>query len=320
MLPTTILTIVSFLLSTNLAAVVGPVLSSPFPDPSIIKLDNNYYAFSSRTGHNTTLINTPIASSQHFQSGWSLLPHHTDALPDPGPWTTSPNAHVLTPDIDRLACGSFILYYIAVPTDSNRKEHCIGCAFSPNITGPFTPQSTPLLCPSAMAGTAGPNGFTHAGERYLVFKNASGHDAQHESYIAIEQVGADGFTPLSPLTDLLNSTHADDNDVEGPALVQNPSNGGFVLFFTVGTFNATDLRIEYATSEAVRGPYVRRGVLIKTGVYDGTRIEAPVGLDVVNANVSEVVFEAFGKDREGRRERLMYTATLRYEGTDVRLA
>ena len=76
MFPTTILTLASFLISPTLAAVVGPVLSTPFPDPSIIKLSNTSYAFSSRTGGHasTTLINTPIASSPYFQSACSLLP------------------------------------------------------------------------------------------------------------------------------------------------------------------------------------------------------------------------------------------------------
>ena len=96
-----------------------------------------------------------------------------------------------------------------------------------------------------------------------------------------------------------------------------------MLFFTAGTFNTTDLRIEYATSEEVLGPYARRGVLIESGVYDGARIEAPVGLDIVGGNASEVVFEAFGEREDGegtRRERLLYTATLRYEGVNVSLA
>lgn len=319
------------------AGIVGPVLAKIFPDPSIIKVHDTYYAFSSRDYQDGKLINTPIASSKHFQSGWNLI--DGDVLPHPGKWAVSGNAEVYTPDINQLvgdpicslsrlnealtisqADGSFILYYIAVPKDYPQKQHCVAAATSPKVTGPYTPQAKPLLCPKSKdkgIGIADPNGFTYDGDRYLVFKNASGHDAQQTCYIAIEKVEANGYTPAAGTkwTDLINSTHADENDVEGSVLVKNPSNNGFVLFFTAGTYNTTNLRIEYATAEKLLGPYERKGVLLKTGSYGGVKIVAPVGLDVVNGNVSEAVFESYREEND--RDRLMYTVVLKYKGDVV---
>jgi hypothetical protein len=107
-------------------------------------------------------------------------------------------------------------------------------------------------------GTADPNGFVFGGQRYLVFKNAFGHDAQRTSFLAITPVGPEGGGPRK-WTDLLDSTGRDENDVEGSALVLSPrlgegGEGRFVLFFTAGTLDTLNLRIEYATSEEVMDP------------------------------------------------------------------
>lgn len=58
--------------------------------------------------------------------------------------------------------------------------------------------------------------------------------------------------------------------------MKNLSNGGFVLLFTAGAYNTTNLRIEYATVEKVLGPYTRKGTLLKTGAYEGVEVVSPV--------------------------------------------
>lgn len=200
----------------------------------------------------------------------------------------------------------------------DEKKHCIGAATAKKVTGPYKPQSTPLLCPKSHQqgdGIADPNLLRYKNDNYLVFKNASGHDPQKQSYIAIESVKANGFTSTSRWTDLINSTDADQRDVEGPCLVANPAvNNQFALFFTTGTFNTTNLRIEYAVSNQIDGPYDRKGILLESSEYSGLNISAPVGLDVVPTNVSQAVFEAF--DATGVRPRRMYAVELDYsDGT-----
>ena len=132
--------------------------------------------------------------------------------------------------------GAFILYCIVIPKDYPSQPHCIGAATSPNMTGPKRTQSHRSFVPSPRNSvvTADPNGITYGSQRCLVFEHASGHDAQHTSYIAIKEIKVDGYTPTDTekWTDLIASTAAEDNDVEGSVLVKNPSAKAFVLLFT----------------------------------------------------------------------------------------
>jgi hypothetical protein len=172
---------------------------------------------------------------------------------------------------------------------------------------------------------ADPNGFVFDGQRYLMFKNAFGHDAQRTSYLTITPVRPEGGGP-GKWTDLLDLTGSDEDDVEGSALVLNPrpGEGGerrYVLFFTAGRFDNLNLKIEYATSQEVTGPYVRRGLLLGSGnvTLDGKKLFAPMGLDAVSRNVSEVVFEAWDSGGTSGPRRL-HVAVLEYEGTGTRIA
>ena len=62
------------------------------------------------------------------------------------------------------------MYYSAkvsgVPGNKDRK--CVGAAHAKSVDGPYTPQATPLACPSE--GVIGPSGFEHNGQRYLLYK------------------------------------------------------------------------------------------------------------------------------------------------------
>lgn len=211
------------------------------------------------------------------------------------------------------------MYYIPIFKNCPEKQHCIGAATSKNVTGPYKPQTTPILCPKVKvqdAGTAGSNGFVYSDTQYLVFKNASGHDPEHQSYIAIEEVQEGAYTPMSKWIDLINSTAADNRDVEGSCLAVNPSTpDNFVLFFTIRTFNISSLKIHYATASNLLGLYQRRDALLETVIYGQYNITAPVGLDVVPSNVSQAVFEAIGPDH--RRSRKMYVVELDFNETGI---
>ena len=78
----------------------GPVISTNFMDPSVIELQEGYYAFAGANG-NPAGINVQVASSPDFAT-WTLKSAY-DALPDAGPWAASP-PHVWAPDINQLVC------------------------------------------------------------------------------------------------------------------------------------------------------------------------------------------------------------------------
>ena len=75
----------------------GPVISSNFQDPSVIKVGNTWYAYSGPNGNPN--VNVQIATSSDFAS-WSVH-GGVDVLPDPGPWAASP-PHVWAPDVNQL--------------------------------------------------------------------------------------------------------------------------------------------------------------------------------------------------------------------------
>lgn len=73
------------------------VLAVNFPDPSLIQVDTNWYAFST-SGNGK---NIQVASSPSFLApGWKLL-EDIDALPFPGAWTVN-DENIWAPDVVEL--------------------------------------------------------------------------------------------------------------------------------------------------------------------------------------------------------------------------
>lgn len=77
------------------------VLAFNFPDPALIQVDNNWYAFST-SGNDR---NIQVAASPSFVTPeWKLL-GEVDALPDPGPWAAN-DRNVWAPDVIELVSQS----------------------------------------------------------------------------------------------------------------------------------------------------------------------------------------------------------------------
>jgi hypothetical protein len=85
------------------------VITSNFMDPSVIELQNGYYAFGGANG-NPAGINVRVAYSQDFLS-WTVNSGY-DALPVLGAWAANPG-HVWSPDINQLVCGLKIVQTLA---------------------------------------------------------------------------------------------------------------------------------------------------------------------------------------------------------------
>jgi len=80
-------------------AVSGPVISSDFPDPSIIKVDTTWYAFGSQSAYDNKNIHVQVATSQDFAT-WTLQ-QNVDALPSLPGWAAD-DGQVWAPDINEL--------------------------------------------------------------------------------------------------------------------------------------------------------------------------------------------------------------------------
>ena len=80
---------------SNLArrSIAGPVITSNFPDPSILQVNDTWFAYSTNSGG----VTIPFATSPDLAS-WTVST--ADALPDPGSWATG--ADVWAPDVIQL--------------------------------------------------------------------------------------------------------------------------------------------------------------------------------------------------------------------------
>ncbi len=79
----------------------------------------------------------------------------------------------------------------------------------------------------------GTDGFMQGNEGYIVFDNGSALDPEQTAHIALQRVEANGYTTIRDCEEMVHSFPNGDNDTEGPTLVANLSNNGFVLFFVV---------------------------------------------------------------------------------------
>jgi beta-xylosidase len=137
-----------------------------FPDPSIIRIGNEWWAFST------------ISHTYDF-STWTSF-GEKDALPDLPSWVYPDAPAVWAPDVVHLAPGRFIMYYTAA-LKSNPRIHCLGIASASTVTGPYTPIGPdPWACPAAQGGAIDPAGYYDPKDntRWVVYKidaNSIGH-------------------------------------------------------------------------------------------------------------------------------------------------
>jgi beta-xylosidase len=142
-----------------------------FPDPSIYKVDDRYWAFATTNNVDT---NVQVATSSDFKT-WIYLQDY-DALPFAGTWTyniTSANGwqspRTWAPNVIQNDEGLWVMYYSALATQD---LHCTGVATATNIQGPYVPiDDEPLVCPLEVGGAIDASGFRDVdGTRWIVYK------------------------------------------------------------------------------------------------------------------------------------------------------
>ncbi|GAM83614.1 hypothetical protein ANO11243_016020 [Dothideomycetidae sp. 11243] len=258
--------------------------TTDFPDPSVIFVDGTWYTFASQSGHDNQGIRVQLAQSTDFVT-WTLQEGY-DAMPTLPPWA-SPTREVWAPDINRLADGTFILYFSA-GSAANPGKHCVGTARSPSVRGPFIPDPSVFDCNIAAGGSIDASGFADTdGTRYVVWKldgNSLGHGGPCGNSIApvvstpivIQQVAADGATKIGAQSTLIANDPIDGPDVEGPAMIKNA--GSYVLFFSSNCYSTPLYDTSYAYSSSPTGGFVKSDLpLFVTGDLGMT---GPGGVDV----------------------------------------
>ncbi|RMZ89535.1 hypothetical protein DV736_g3233, partial [Chaetothyriales sp. CBS 134916] len=304
----------------------GPVIPVNFQDPSVIQVDNTFYAYSGPNGNPNA--NVQVARSPDF-STWSVL-SGVDLLPDAGSWAAA-TPHVWSPDVNLVKSGEYVLYYSAAAA-SNPGKHCTGAATSSTPDGVFTPLESPLFCPIEAGGAIDPDGFIdpRTSKQYVVYKvdgNSNGHGGACSNTVApiqptpilLHEVSPfDGVTLIGKPVQLLTNTAADGPNIEAPALAFDSSSQTYILFFNSGCYTTTGYNIQYATSNSVLGPYTRRGKFLATG-DTAAKVIIPGGIDVLPSDNTKAVFHAdinqgYLQGDGSKRVRAVYAIDLKLSG------
>ncbi|WP_152366007.1 family 43 glycosylhydrolase [Microlunatus speluncae] len=242
-------------------------IAEDFPDPDVVRVGNTWYAYATNNWRHV-----PVASAPTIDGPWTV---RGDAMPGgPSPsWATA--GFTWAPDVHRNPDGSLTMTYTARHTASGRQ--CIGVATATSPLGPFTPQSSPLICPTGSGGAIDANTFVAAnGTRYLLWKN-DGNAIGQPSTLWLVQTTNNGTALVGSSTALV--TVPAGQVIEAPDLVQRSSR--FVLFYSRGDYGGCGYYTSYATATSLTGTWTHASPAFMTQANTG--ICGPGGADVITA-------------------------------------
>ena len=112
----------------------NPVVDADFPDPTVVRFGELYYAYATQGRSNIQ-----VRSSTDLQH-WKVLP---DALPQKPVWA---NIHFWAPHV--LYDGKlrkYVMFYSGESVDEKTGK-CLGVAYADKPEGPFVDKGSPLIC------------------------------------------------------------------------------------------------------------------------------------------------------------------------------
>ena len=223
----------------------NPVITSNFPDPFLLQVDNVWYAYAT----NSRGRNVQVATSTDLVN-WEL---GRDAMPGLPGWVRLSRPDVWAPEVLQLD-GQFLLYFTARNKDHGAQ--CVGVAVSDSPLGPFRDRGdAPFVCQPEEGGSIDASPFRDTdGTLYLYWKN-DGNDRGLPTYLYGQQMTPDGLGLVGEPVRLV----ANQQPWTGP-LVEAPTmwlqDGQYTLFYS-GNFYATDAyAVGYAVCESPLGPCV----------------------------------------------------------------
>ncbi|HEX4127654.1 MAG TPA: glycoside hydrolase family 43 protein [Acidimicrobiales bacterium] len=218
----------------------GLVYPFDFPDPSVLLVGQNYYAYAT----NSVAGNIQIIDSTDL-THWTAVGNALPSLPG---WATA--NYTWAPAVASIG-GTFLLYY-AVDVAGTGQE-CISVATANRPQGPFSDKSTaPLECQKSLGGSIDPASFIDTnGTPYLVWKSGG----PGSSKIWSQQLAPSGtsFVPGTNPSPLLTPDQPwESGTVEAPDLVS--TGGVYSLFFSGNDWNSANYAVGVATCTGPLGP------------------------------------------------------------------
>ncbi len=246
--------------------IANPVLAGDYPDPSVTKVGDTYWATATSSNWGPTF---PLLKSPDLQH-WSLVGH---VFPVERPaWA---DYYFWAPEINHDQNGKTYVFYTAHKRGGNL---AVGVASADRPEGPYRDHG-PLV--------GQPDGSIDAfpihdenGQPYLIWKE-DGNSVQKPTPLWAQRLNADRTALVGEKTELFRNTAAwEGNLVEGPSVVRH--GGYFYLFYAAkgccgpGCTYATGV----ARAKKLLGPwekYARNPILTKNDVWTcpghGTPIE-----------------------------------------------
>lgn len=258
----------------------NPVLDHDFPDPDILQLEGEYYAYATNSDgiHVQAAYSTDLINWDYLGEAFPTLPAW--AIQDFG-WTWAPEVSA-APD-----GNGYIMYFTTrFKIGEGGGTQCIGVATAESPRGPFTPVGdAPLVCPVSEGGAIDAATFVDDdGTHYLLWKN-DGNSQGGITYIYIQPLSADGLSLEGEPTRLIKADQRWEGVlVEGPTLWKQ--DGKYYLFYSANDYASPRYAAGVAIADSVLGPY--------------EKVEEPVLESVITAGIvgpggQDVVTDAQGR-------------------------
>jgi beta-xylosidase len=216
-------------------------------DPFVTVADGRYVLLTSG-GTGADPVNVPVTTSSDF-THWTPV---VDALPVLPAWAD--RGFTWAPDLHRFG-STYALYFTAQVAGRTPQTQCIGSAFGPSPTGPFTASPTPFVCQLDQGGTIDPRVFVdHTGTPWLLFKSDQNIDgATTPTVMWSEQLSADGTSLVGSPHRLLSPDRPwQGTIVEAPDMVE--VGGAYWVVYSANWYNSPDYAVGAARCAGPAGP------------------------------------------------------------------
>lgn len=220
--------------------------SGDFPDPSVVRVGNIYYAFATQGVGGFPAIQR-ILSPDGVHWAPTPQPEALAALPK---WAD--NSGTWSPSVQFIN-GAYVMYY-SVHQIGGR--HCLSVATALSPGDQFVDGTTkPLLC-QAGGETIDPSPFVGLlGERYLLWK---GPNSKGVATLFSQRISANGMTLLGKPSQLMVAVKKGWTayNIEGPDMIF--ADGKFFLFYSGGNYWQAGYSMGYAVCSSALGPCVNK--------------------------------------------------------------
>jgi hypothetical protein len=196
------------------AAIANPVLAGDYPDPSVTRIGNTYWATATTSNWGPTF---PLLKSDDLQH-WTLVGHVF-----PGERPAWADYYFWAPEITQEKDGRTYVYYTAHQRGGNL---AVGVASADRPEGPYRDHGPLVGQPDGSI-----DGFPMTdenGQTYLLWKE-DGNSQNRPTPIWAQRLNAERTALVGEKTELFRNTAAwEGNLVEGPSVVRH---GGYFYMF-----------------------------------------------------------------------------------------